>query len=318
MKLEDIGLTCLDRFASGFPHEVFTFLRHQAPIWFHPPTAHTPGGEGFWVISRHADIAAVAGDAETLSSESGGTRQGGGTLIEDLPGGFVSGVMLNMMDAPRHPRIRRLITPSVSPRALGLLEAELRERTLHIVDEVAARGACDFLIEVAAELPLQAISRLLGVPQEDRHRLFHWANASLDYDDRELGQEGDKTRAAHAAMFQCGAGLIANKRACPQDDLLSTVVLARIEGAAGELERLSDLEVAMFFHLLIAAGSETTRNSLAGGLLALISHPEEWHALRGDRSLMDTAIEEILRWSSSTAYNRNEQGKITQLTVFYL
>lgn len=304
MELDDIDLTRLDRFTSGFPHEVFTYLRHEAPVWFHPPTAHTPGGEGFWVVSRHADVLLVASDADTFSSAGGGKRQGGGTLIEDLPSGFVAGVMLNMMDAPRHPRFRKLITPSVSPRALARLEAELRERTAAIVDGVAARGACDFLLDVAAELPLQAIARLLGVPQEDRHKLFQWANANLDYDDRELGQAGDKTRAAQAAMFQYGAGLIAKKRACPEDDMLSTVAHGKIQGSSGDLEPLSDMEVAMFFNLLIAAGSETTRNSIAVGLLGLILYPDQWHALRADRSLVPTAIEEILRWSSSTAYNR--------------
>ena len=126
--LSGFDLTHLDQFADGFPHDVFTTLRRDAPVWFHPPTAHTPGDEGFWVLSRYDDIHAVAGDAETFSSEGGGERDGGGTLIEDLPAGFAAGVLLNMMNDPRHQRIRKLITPSVSPRALAAMEAELRER----------------------------------------------------------------------------------------------------------------------------------------------------------------------------------------------
>ena len=121
MRLEDIDLTDLDRFTGGFPHEVFTGLRREAPVWFHPPTPHTPGSEGFWVLSRYADIAAAASDAETFSSATGGTRAGGGTIIEDLPLGFAAGVLLNMMDDPRHRRIRKLVTPSVSPRALAAM-----------------------------------------------------------------------------------------------------------------------------------------------------------------------------------------------------
>ncbi len=302
--LEGIDLTDLDRFAKGFPHDVFALLRKHAPVWFHPPTVHTPDGEGFWVLSRYADIERAASDPELFSSHTGGTRSGGGTILEDLPSGFAAGVLLNMMDDPRHLRLRRLVTPSVSPRALREMEAELRQRTRAILDAVAARGACDFVTEVAAELPLQAIARLLGVPQEDRHQLFQWANATLDYDDRDLGQQSEKTRAAHAAMFEYGSRLIEEKLRCPGDDMLSAFVHGRVEGDAGVLEPPSDMELQMFFNLLIAAGSETTRNSLAIGLMALIAHPNQWHALRAERGLVPLAVEEMLRWASSTPYNR--------------
>jgi cytochrome P450 len=295
----DVDLTDLDRFARGFPHDVFTRLRREAPVWFHPPTAHTPGGEGFWVISRHADVLAVATDARTYSSERGGAREGGGTLIEDLPAGFATGVLLNMMDDPRHQKLRRLATSTVSPRALAVLEDELRARTAAIVDAAVARGQCDFLLDVAAELPLQAVARLLGVPQEDRHRLFAWANATLDYDGRDLGELDERTRAAQASMFEYGSWLIGEKRRAPGDDMLSAVLHGTIDDAPP-----TELESLMFFNLLIAAGSETTRNSLAVGLLALIEPPSAWDALRDDPAIMPTAVEEILRWASSTAYNR--------------
>jgi cytochrome P450 len=301
---DEIDLTDLDRFAAGFPHDVFTRLRREAPVFFHLPTRHTPGGEGFWVLSRHADVQAASADATTFSSQSGGDRNAGGTLIEDLPLGFAAGVLLNMMDDPRHRRIRNLVTSAVSPRALSGLEAELRARTSSILDAVAERGGCDFVVEVAAELPLQASARLLGVPQEDRHALFRWANATLDYDDRDLGVQSEKTRAAAAEMFAYGGRLIAEKRRMPADDMLSAVVHGRIEGEGGEPEALTDLELQMFFNLLIAAGSETTRNSIAVGLMAMIERPEQWRALQADRTLLPGAVEEMLRWASSTPYNR--------------
>jgi len=121
VRLADVDLTDLDRFAHGFPHDVFTLLRRTAPVWFHPPTAHTPDGEGFWVLSRYADVEAAAADAATFSSVGGGARAGGGTILEDLPAGFAAGVLLNMMDDPRHRRFRRLVTPAVSPRALAAM-----------------------------------------------------------------------------------------------------------------------------------------------------------------------------------------------------
>jgi cytochrome P450 len=304
MTLDDIDLTDLDRFTAGFPHDVFTFLRRTAPVWFHPPTTHTPGGEGFWVLTRYADIEAAAADSATFSSATGGSRDGGGTLIEDLPLGFAAGVLLNMMDDPRHKRIRRLVTAHVSPRTLATIESDLRQRAAIILDNVAARGACDFVTDVAAELPLQAAAALLGVPQADRHQLFQWANATLDYDDRDLGTHSEKTLAANAALFEYGSRLIAEKRRHPADDMLSVVATATIEGAGGQIESLADLEVQMFFSLLVAAASETTRNSIAVGLKALIEHPEPWRALHDDRSLLPSAVEEMLRWASSTPYNR--------------
>ncbi len=304
MTASDIDLTDLDRFASGFPHDVFAFLRAEAPVWFHPPTVHPPGAEGFWVISRYADAQAAAADGETFSSATGGSRDGGGTLIEDLPLGFAAGVLLNMMDDPRHRRIRRLVTPSVSPRALAAIEADLRQRTAAILDAVAQHGACDFLVEVAAELPLQASAQLLGVPQADRHRLFAWANATLDYDDRDLGVQSEKVMAASAEMFAYGGDLIAYRRHNPGDDMLSAAVHGTVKGPHGDEEPLTDLELQMFFNLLVAAGSETTRNSIAVGLQALIEHPDQWRSLQADRSALATAVEEILRWASSTPYNR--------------
>lgn len=290
-----IDLTDLDSFAQGFPHDVFTELRREAPVWWHPPTEHTPDGEGFWVVSRHRDIVAIASDGETFSSHTGGGRQGGGTLIEDLPSGFAAGVLLNMMDDPRHQQIRKVVTPAVTPRALRAMEPELRARTESIVDAAVGAESCDFLLDVAAELPLQAAARLMGVPQDDRHRLFEWANATLDYDGRELGEQDQRAAAASAAMFEYGTWLIDQKRSSPDDGIISAVVQAGF---------LTELELQMFFNLLIAAGSETTRNSIAVGMLAFIEHPDQWEALRDDRSLLPSAVEEILRWASSTTYNR--------------
>jgi cytochrome P450 len=298
MRLDDIDLTDLDRCANGFPHDVFAFLRREAPVWFQPPTAHTPGGEGFWVVTKHADCLAVSGDASAFSSATGPGRDGsGGTLIEDLPGGFAAGVLFNMMDDPRHQRVRKLLTPAVSPRALSLIEQGLRERTAAIVDAVADRGACDLVVDVAAELPLQAIAHFLGVPQEDRHLLFRWATAALDYDDRDLGQASERTQAASVAMFEYGTKLIAAKRNAAATDMLSAAVNSTDPA-------LSELELQMLFNLLMAAGSETTRNSITLGLLALAHEPGQWRLLEANRNLLPSAVEEVLRWASTTPYNR--------------
>jgi cytochrome P450 len=296
---EDIDLTDLDRFATGFPHHAFDALRGESPVWFHPATAHSPGGEGFWVISRYSDIVEAAADAETFSSETGGEREGGGTTLEDMPTGFAVGVLLNMMDDPRHAQFRRLLTPSTAPRALQAIESDLRRRAGDIVDAALSKGNCDFLVDVAAELPLQAVAQLVGVPQQDRHELMNWANVTLDYENREVGETTEALTQAQARMVVYGTDLLERKRTQPSDDLLSIVTHAQIDG-----EPLSQNEQRMFFSLIIAAGSETTRNSIAIGMLALIEHPDAWERLRRDRTGLPTAVEEMLRWASSTPYNR--------------
>jgi len=129
MEFVDVDLVDLDRFARGFPHETFAFLRRHAPVWWHPPSAKAPGGEGFWVVSRHADVLAVLRDPATFSSEGGGARSGGGTTLDDLARGIGPGVMLNMMDPPRHDAIRLLVNKGMKPGTIARLEDELRART---------------------------------------------------------------------------------------------------------------------------------------------------------------------------------------------
>jgi cytochrome P450 len=311
MRLEDVNLADLDRFATGFPHEIFRFLRREAPVWHHPPTPRAPGGEGFWVISRHAETLAVLRDPEAFSSETGGGRSGGGTTLDDLPVAALG--LLNMMDPPRHTRIRLLVNKGLKPRTIGALEPALRARARAILEGVAARGECDFLREVAAELPLQAIAGLLGVPQQDRHQLFEWTTAIVDYRDRDLGGTSLSLEAATTGLRRYGEALVARRREAPGDDMLSIVVHAEIEGEDGRRGGLTDAEVLSFFHLLLIAGSETTRNAIAHGLLALLQHPDELHALREEPALVPGAVEEILRWTSPTSYNRRTATRDVEL-----
>lgn len=309
--LDEIDLCDLDRFAAGFPHDTFTHLRAEAPVWFHPPTEHVPGGEGFWVLSRYADVLAAANDPVRFSSHTGGPRDGGGTLIEDLPEGF-TGVLLNMTDDPLHQRMRSLLTPALSPRALGRLEEELRERARRIVADAMASGDVDLLVDVAAELPLQAAAGLLGVPQDERRQLVEWADATLDYDDRELGASSDRAAAASAEMFAYGNALIARRREDPGDDLLSIAAHGTVVDDGVERSLRED-ELQLLFTLLVAAGTETTRNTVALGLAALAERPEDWAALAGDPTLVPVAVEELLRWASSTPYNRRTATEDVEL-----
>ncbi len=313
LSLDDIDLTDLELFADGPPQAAYQLLRDRAPVHWNRPTEHTPDGEGFWSLTRHADVEWAAKHPELFSSEGGGPREGGGTLIEDLPRGFAAGVLLNMTDGARHHAVRRLVTPSVSPKRLREIESMLAQRCAVIVGDALARGTVDFLVDVAAELPLQAIASLLGVSQDDRHFFLEWADTTLDYDDRNPGEFSERTQQASAKLFEYSAGLFAEKRRCPGEDISSIIATAELPPEAEPGGPLSDLEQQMFFSLLVAAGSETTRNSIAGGVLALMERPDDWEALRVDRSLLPAAVEEILRWTSATIYNRRTATEDVEL-----
>ena len=298
--LTAIDLTDLDRFANGFPHEVFTYLRRAAPVWWHPPTSHTPGGEGFWSVHTHAGCMEVLHDPGTYSSVTGGDRPYGGTTIPDLP---VAGLMLNMMDDPRHQRVRLLVSRGLTPRTVARLEGELRRRAERLVEAALDQGEVDFMRAVAGELPMQAICILMGIPEQDRHQLFEWIEHSFDFrGEREAFETNDEVAHAAAEMFDYGRRLIDHKRAHPADDMLSVVCAATLPGL--DPDHLLDDELQFFFSLLWAAGADTTRNALGGAMVAFTEFPDELSRLRADRSLMATAVEEIVRWTHPAAYNR--------------
>ena len=292
-----VDLTDLDLFADGFPHEIFLRHRLDAPVYWHEPTENTPDGEGFWSVATYDDVLAVLHDPVTYSSETGGDRPYGGTVLQDLP---VSGQVLNMMDDPRHARIRRLVSSGLTPRMVRQLETELRTRTRALLTMLEPGVEFDFLRDIAAELPMQMICILLGIPQEERHWMFEAVEPGFDYKGKRKSFELDASAEdERARMVNFGRELIASKRIAPGDDMLSIVVHATLEDV--EPNRLTDDELYMFFSLLFAAGSETTRNAIAGGLAALIDHPEQMERFA---SASDTAVDEMLRWTTPSPSKR--------------
>ena len=307
--MSEIDLTDLANFSDGFPHHLFEIHRREAPVWWHEPTVHTADGEGFWSVATHAETLAILTDPVTYSSERGGSRPYGGTLLQDLP---IAGVVLNMMDEPRHSRIRRLVSKGLTPMTVAELEADLRRRTKVLLDGVGPKGECDFLVDIAAELPMQAICILLGVPEQDRHELFEYVEHAFDFKgDREAFEQTPESMESAAKLFSYGQALIASKREEPADDMLSAVVHARL--ADVDPPQLTDAELEAFFSLLFAAGADTTRNAIAGGLLALIERPEQLGELRADRSVLPGAVEEMLRWTTPSPSKRRTATRDTEL-----
>ncbi|MFV8049246.1 cytochrome P450 [Mycobacterium sp. 48b] len=301
-------LTDLDNFAAGFPHELFAAHRREAPVYWHEPTEHTPDGEGFWSVATHAETLAVLRDAETYSSVTGGTRPYGGTLLQDLA---IAGQVLNMMDDPRHSEIRRLVSSGLTPRMIRRVEDDLRARTRRLLDGIEPGVGFDFLVDVAAELPMQMICILLGVPESERHWLFHAIEPQFDFGgSRSAAMAQMSAEEAGSRMYTYGQELIAAKRAEPTDDMLSVVANAFRDDEAAPL---SDLELYLFFSLLFSAGAETTRNSVAGGLLALIENPSQMALLREDLGELPTAIEEMVRWTSPSPSKRRTATRAVTL-----
>jgi cytochrome P450 len=273
----DTNLVDAASYANGPPHALFARMRAEAPVCWHPE----PDGPGFWALTRHADVLAVSRDAETFSSARGGY------MPKDMDPLAVaqSRLMLLGMDPPEHTRLRGLVNRGFTPRQVARLEPRIRALSASIVDAVAPRGACDFVTEVSGELPSLLIAELMGIPPEDGRRLYQLTERM-----HQTGAPAD-TQAAVLEMMTYAAGVRAAKRARPADDIASVLLQAEIDG-----ERLSDLEFDLFFLLLINAGGDTTRNLVASGMLALLAHPDQLAALRGDRTLLPGAIEEMLRF----------------------
>lgn len=301
--LGEIDFTDLDNFASGFPHDLFAIHRREAPVYWHPATDNTPDGEGFWSVATYAETLEVLKDPVTYSSVTGGTRAYGGTLLQDLA---IAGQVLNMMDDPRHSQIRRLVSSGLTPRMIRLVEDDLRRRTRRLLDGVAPGEPFDFLVDIAAELPMQMICILLGVPESERHWLFEAIEPQFDFGgSRKASLSQLSVEEAGSRMYEYGQQLIASKREHPTDDMLSVVANATLDDSDDDDgSALSDLELYLFFSLLFSAGAETTRNAVAGGLLALADHPDQLRSLRENRAALPTAVEEMVRWTSPSPSKR--------------
>jgi cytochrome P450 len=231
---------------------------------------------------------------------TGGSRAFGGTLLQDLA---IAGQVLNMMDDPRHSQIRRLVSSGLTPRMITRVEDDLRARARRLLDAVVPGEPFDFLVDVAAELPMQMICILLGVPESERHWLFEAIEPQFDFGgSRTASLSRMSVEEAGSRMYAYGQELIASKRAKPTDDMLSVVANATVDD--GDLSLMSGVELYLFFSLLFSAGAETTRNAVAGGLLALADHPDQLQALRADLAVLPTAVEEMVRWTSPSPSKR--------------
>ena len=286
----DFDLTDPAAYVDGPPIDYFTRLRNTEPVAWFPSDRYPPG---FWVVTKYADVIAVERDVKTFSSARGGA------LLDDQSQG--TELMMLNQDPPQHTRLRNLVARGFTPKVIKGMEPHIREAARRIVDEVETRDdVVDFVPHFAAELPLVVIAELLGIPYEDRHKVFEWSNRLIGASDPEYGADGyEGGQQAAAELYMYAQALADSRRARPLDDIVTTLVTAELDG-----EKLSDIEFNVFVLLLAVAGNETTRNLISGGMLALMQHPEQRERLLADGALLDTAVDEMLRYVSPVMYFR--------------
>jgi cholest-4-en-3-one 26-monooxygenase len=291
MRVEDVDLANPEHFVDGVPHESFALLRREDPVHWHKEQA----GPGFWAITRHDDAVFVSKHPEIFSSARGGTN------IFDVPEADleITRTLLINMDPPQHVKFRRLIRQGFTPNRVKLLLPRVRERAAKLVDGLVEKGECDFVREVAAELPLQVIAELMGIPDDERGRIFDLSNKLIGFDDPEFQNTMEDGKQAAAEMWLYAHKLATERKEGTGDDLVSALMRAEVDG-----HKITELEFNNFFLLLAVAGNETTRNLLSGAVMALIEHPDQWRRLQRDRALLDTAVEEFLRWVTPVMHFR--------------
>lgn len=285
----DFDATHPDTSVDGIPFAALAELRRTAPVWWNKQEPGIGGypDKGYWVVSKHSDILEVSRNSALYSSRENTVM----VRMEDhAPRERVEmqqAIMLNM-DGDQHTAMRRIVSRGFTPRAIGRLREALSERASAIVAEAAKAGSGDLVEQIAAELPLQAIAELIGVPQEERHKLFHWSNVMTGADDPEYDED---PMAAITQIMGYAYNMAEDRAKCPVDDIASLLVQADLDGGA-----LTPVEFAFFVILLSVAGSETTRSAIAHGMIAFMEHPDQWELYRRERP--KTAIDEVIRWGT--------------------
>jgi cholest-4-en-3-one 26-monooxygenase len=302
MSLVDVDLANPDSFQEAVPHALFRRLRREEPVYFHPEPAGS--GPGFWVLTKHADVKYASKTPEIFSSYRGGTN------IPTLPDDALNQVralMLNM-DPPEHRRFRNIVNKAFTPRMVQALRPRVKRMARKIVNGVCEKGECDFVNDVAAHLPMQVICEMMGVPEEDRQGIYETTNKLIGFDDPEFRTSPEQGKHAAIEMFLYAAKMAERARRAPGDDLATTLLAAEVDG-----QKLSELEYNSFFMLLCVAGNETTRTVTSHGAHNLIRFPQERRRLLDDPSLLDSGVEEILRYEPAVHYFRRTATRDVEL-----
>lgn len=312
LSVDEIDLSSLDFWRRPWEERegAFQTLRRERPLAFFEEfdVGFAPKGDGYWAVTKHADILEVSRTPQVYCSGRGATS------IPDLPPLFLEafGSMINM-DDPKHLRLRKLVSGGFTPRQLKRVEADVQRAAARVIDDVIEKGACDFVTDLSAPFPIRIICDMLGIPESQHSFVFERTNVILGAGDPEYVPQGEDIA---AALLRAGADLVELMRdlrqqrlARPGDDLTSILVHAEIDG-----DHLTEQELGSFFVLLVTAGNETTRNAITHGMKALCDHPEQRAIWRADfEGVAPTAVEEIVRWASPVIFMRRTTTRDTAL-----
>ena len=303
MSFDDVDLMEAGRFADGPPHKLFKQMRDDAPVRWNRsgPLTGKPYVEGFWSVTRDEDVAAISRDPGTFSSYEGGIF-----LNPDQVNPLdVNRNLLLFKDPPDHTKYRLILQKSFVPHTVRTFEDQVRARIARVIDEVIEAGRCDFVADIAVPVPLGVLCDLMGLPDEDIPLLKHWT------DEIEAAQQSTESAAALSTLGDMSAYLLEQIQAQAEQGGDSLVIKLREAEVDGE--RLTEVEILVFFALLVFAGNDTTRNTASGGMLALLEHPEQWRRLCEDPELIPNAVEEILRYTSVVNYFARTATSDTEL-----
>jgi cholest-4-en-3-one 26-monooxygenase len=295
-----------DTYAVALPREQFEELRRTAPVWWQAQPRRRDGfdDDGHWVVTRHADVKEISRQDKLYSSWENGAIVRYPHAMERDNIDMQRVIMLNM-DAPQHTRMRAIVSRGFTPRAVNAMQDELTRRARTIVAEAAEKDTGDFVRDVACELPLQAISELLGVPQEDRFKIFDWSNRMVSNGDPEYDDPEDAQQASFE-MLSYFMEMSEDRKENPRDDIVTKLVNAEIDG-----EELTSDEFGFFALMLSVAGNETTRNATSHGMLAFFEHPDQWEIFKRERP--ETTADEIVRWSTPIVVFQRTAKEDTEL-----
>lgn len=271
----------------GIPHAAFQWLRDNDPVhWHYDPNRDVPG---FWAVTRHEDVVTVSRRADLFSSH---LRT---SMFEEFTDDEIMlyGMMMLFQDPPDHTKNRSLVNKGFTPRMIKQLEEHIRDIANQLIDEVAPLGRADFIEHIAAPLPSYVICELLGASVRERAKVFEWSNKLIGFADPEFHGEVGHAAAVAGELMAWAGELAAAREADPRDDIATKLLKPDEDGA-----RLSNEEFQLFVLMLAIAGTETTRNGSAGGMLAFFECPEQWERLKDNRALLRTAPDEIVRWTS--------------------
>ncbi|MGZ4519415.1 MAG: cytochrome P450 [Mycobacteriaceae bacterium] len=278
-----------DVYAKGVPRSEFAELRKTAPVWWNPQPPNKGGyaDEGYWVVSKHADVKEVSRDSKVYSTYENTAIPRFADDMERETVEMLRHLLINK-DAPEHTKLRKLISRGFTPRAIESMRETIAARAQKIVTDAAKNDQGDFVSQVASELPLQAIAELIGVPQSDRGKIFDWSNQMMGYDDPQYAAE---SATASAELLGYAYNLAEERRQCPANDILTTLIEADIDG-----DQISSEDFGFFVLMLAVAGNETTRNAITHGMIAFMENPEQWELYKKERPA--TTADEIVRYST--------------------